>query len=97
MSLYFLMNGGLGYGDSRLYPYVYPEIGAIIYEVMNMKTNLSYKYVYNQLGSNEFYHDFDITQSVFWHKKFKLSTTFEHRSNDCYSNNAYELMFHVYF
>jgi hypothetical protein len=97
INLYFLMNGGLGYGDSRLYPYLYPEIGTIIYEVMNMKTNLSYKYVYNQLGSNEFYHDFDITQSVFWHKKFKLSTTFEHRFNDCHSDDTYELMFHVYF
>jgi len=97
INTYLLINGGLGYGKSHFYLYSYPEVGATIYEVMNMKTTLSYKYVYNQLGSNDFYHNFDITQSVFWHKKFKLSTTFEHRFNNCYSNNAYELMFHVYF
>ena len=97
INTYLLMNGGLGYGNSHLYLYAYPEVGATIYEVMDMKTTLSYKYVYNQLGSNDFYHNFDITQSVFWHKKFKLSATFEHRFNNCYSNNAYELMFHVYF
>ncbi len=97
INTYLLINGGAGYGKSRFYLYLYPEVGATVYEVMNMKTTLSYKYVYNQLGSNNFYHNFDITQSVFWHKKFKLSTIFKLRFNDRYSNNTCELMFHVYF
>lgn len=97
MNTYLLINGGVGYGKSRFYLYLYPEIGATIYEIMNMKTTLSYKYVYNQLGSKDFYHNIHITQSIFWHKQFKLSAIFEHRFNNHYSHNAYELMFHFYF
>jgi hypothetical protein len=97
INTYLLMNAGLGYGKSHFYLSAYPEVGATIYEILNMKTNLSYKYIYNQLGSNDFYHNFDITQSVFWHKKFKLSATFEHRFNNCCSDDAYELMVYVYF
>ncbi len=97
MNTYLLINGGLGYGNSRFYLYFFPEVGATIYEIMNMKTTFSYKYVYNQLGSKAFYHNFYITQSVFWQKKFKLSTSFERSFNERYSNNTYELMFHVYF
>ena len=96
INTYLLFHGGIGYGKSRFYPYFYPEIGATIYEIMNMKTTLSYEYVYNQLGSNDFYHNFDITQSFFIQKKFKLTTSFEHRFNNHYSNNAYELMFYIY-
>jgi len=97
INTYLLINGGPGYGKSRFYLYLYPEVGATIYEVMNMKTTFSYKYVYNQLGSRDFYHDFHITQSIFWQKKFKLSTSFERRFNERYSDNTFELMFHVYF
>jgi len=97
INTYLLINGGIGYGKSHLYFYLYPEVGAIIYEVINMKTTFSYKYIYNQLASNDFYHSFDITQSFFLHNNLKLNATCEHRVNNRYSNNIYELMFHVYF
>lgn len=97
INTYLLINGGIGYGNSHLYLYVYPEVGATIYEVMNMKTTLAYKYIYNQIASDDFYHCFDVTQSVFWHDNFKLNATYEHRVNNRHSNNIYELMFHVYF
>ena len=97
INIYFIMNGGLAYGDSRLYPYLYPEIGTIIYEVLNMKTFFSYKYIFNQLGSLNFYNDLSITQSFFWDKRFKISGTFEYKSNNKYSDSAYEFLFHIFF
>ena len=97
ISVYFLWNGGLGYGDSSFYPYVYPELGTIIYEVLNMKTFFSYKYIFNQFGSLNFYHDLSITQSFFWNKRFKISGTYEYKSNNKYSDSAYEFLFHIFF
>ena len=97
MEVYALMNAGLGYGRSRLYPYLYPEAGAIIYDILNMKTVLSYKYVYNQLGLNDFYHDFGITQSFFGCRGFKFEFNLEHRFNDRSSDDTYEVMLNKYF
>ena len=97
MEVYALMNAGLGYGHSRLYPYLYPEVGAIIYDIMNMKTVLFYKYVYNQLGLNDFYHDFGITQSFFGCRGFKFEFNLEHRFNDLRSDDTYEVMLNKYF
>jgi hypothetical protein len=97
INAYLLINGGPGFGNSRFYLYFYPEVGVTAYEIMNMKTTLSYKYVYNQLGSKDFYHNFDVTQSFFWQKKFKLSISFERRFNERRSDSTYEMMFHVYF
>lgn len=97
MEVYVLMNAGIGYGRSRLYPYLYPEAGAIIYDIMNMKTVLSYKYVYNQLGSSDFYHDFGITQSFFGWRGFKFEFNLEHRFNNRRTDDTYEAMLNKYF
>ncbi len=97
INLYFLINGGLGYGDSRFYPYFYPEIGITIYEVLNMKTFCSYKYIFNQFNSSDFYHDVSITQSFFGNKRFKVSGTYKYKANKKYSDSAYECLFHFFF
>jgi Domain of unknown function (DUF4105) len=96
MEVYALVNAGLGYGRSRLYPYLYPEAGAIIYDIWNMKTVLSYKYVYNQLGSNHYYHDLGVTQSFFGCRGFKFEFNLEHRFNDRRSDDTYEVMVNKY-
>lgn len=97
VNTYLLVIGGIGYGKSRGYLYAYPEVGATVYEIFNMKTILSYEYVYNQLGSNAWYHDVNVTQSYFWRKKFKVTAGYEHRFHNGHSNDAYEFLFHVYF
>ncbi len=94
---YILVNFGMAYGDSKPYAYIFPEIGATIYELFNMKTYANYKYIYNQLNSHEAYHSCRLTQSLFPNKAYKLTATYEYLFNKSVSESNYEMMFSVYF
>lgn len=78
--VYALLNVGVAYGESKFYPYVYPEVGLLVYEAFDMKTVLNYKYMYNQFRSNEGYHDIKLEQSLFIDKTFRLGIGAEYKS-----------------
>jgi hypothetical protein len=78
--MYSLLNVGVAYGQSKLYPYIYPEIGLLMYEVFNMKTILNYKYIYNQYGSHTGYHDIKFEQSLFLDKKIRFGAGINYKS-----------------
>jgi len=96
MNCYIIINGGAGFGKSRFYIYGFPEVGITIYEVMNMKTIMSYKYVYNQMENNNYYYNYNITQSYYWKSKYKINATYEHIYNKSYKNDNFEIMFNIY-
>lgn len=97
VNTFLIFGGGIAYGKKNLYFYLYPEFGMIVYEILNMKTIFSYKNVYNQLEPNNFYHDFDITHSIFIDKRIKINVAVKYLYNNKYSRNAYEVGLNVYF
>ena len=68
MSLFFLSNGEIGYGDNDLYATLNPAIGLSMYEIFNMKTNMKMEY----WGAPFKYYRFKVTQSIFIKKDYKF-------------------------
>lgn len=94
---YLLFNFGAAHSDFKTYPYVYPEIGATVYELFNMKTYINYKYIFNQLNSNQAYQALSISQSLFIKKHYKASATYEYLHNNSSSASNYEFIFSFFF
>lgn len=78
--VYSLLNGGIAYGESKFYTYLYPEVGLLMYEIFDMKTVLNYKYIYNQHGSDNAYHDLRMEQALFIDKKVRLGFGIDYKS-----------------
>lgn len=70
--IFFLQNIGIGYGKNILYPYTYPELGFIIYEVFGMKSVITYKYMFNQFNSKKAYNILSLNHSINLGSNFQL-------------------------
>lgn len=97
INIYLLAHIGAGHGNSKFYFYGYPEIGGTIYEIFNMKSIFSYKYVYNQLKTEKGYHFCNISQSFFLKKTYKLTIGYEYLFNKVMSTINIEVMASIYF
>lgn len=95
--VYTLFNAGISYGDSRFYAYAYPELGLLMYEIFDMKTIVNYKYIFNQHGSYEAYHDLKIEQSFFIDKKIRLGLGVDHRSSSEIKKTSYMFSLNYFF
>lgn len=95
--LYTLLNVGMAYGESKFYAYVYPEVGLLMYEVFDMKTVLTYKYIYNQHNSHEGYHDVRLEQSFFIDQKVRVGLGIEHKSILKYNKPVYRFSLSYFF
>lgn len=95
--VYTLLNAGIAYGDSKFYTYAYPEFGLLMYEIFDMKTILSYKYIFNQHGSNEAYHDLRVEQSLFIDKKIRLGLGIDHKSSSATKKTSYIFSLNYFF
>lgn len=95
--LYGLFDVGFGYGNEKLYPYCFPQIGLMIYELFNMKSVFEYKYVLNQVDSGNGYHDFNIEQSWFYNKKYRLGLSLNRKDKHHESLNTFGVSFNYYF
>lgn len=79
--VFALADVGMAYGNHTLYPYAFPQAGLMIYEILNMKSTFEYKYLWNQGNSNEGYHDFDMEQSLFLNKKYRLGISLNRKQS----------------
>jgi len=87
--LYSLFNIGLGYGDSRLYPYLFLDNGLLLYEIWNMKTTLNHQYIYNQDNSYKTYNKFELHQSIFLNENFNLNLKINYLDDNKNSEKNY--------
>lgn len=95
--LFGLLDVGLSYGNNHLYPYLYPHLGLMIYEIFNMKSVLEYKYFYNQNNSHSGYHNFNIEQSVFLDKKYRIGLNYNRKNSAFNSLNSFGISFNYFF
>ncbi len=95
--IYSLFNIGLAYGKTEFYPYLYPELGFMIYELFGMKTTVEYQYLFNQHGSQNTYHNLSLIHSIFVNKKFGFELGFKNQWRDKLKKESYNLSFNYYF
>ncbi|ACN98547.1 conserved hypothetical protein [Sulfurihydrogenibium azorense Az-Fu1] len=76
--IFFLQNVGIGYGKNTLYPYTYPELGLIVYEIFNMKSVLSYKYMFNQFNSKQSYNILSLNHVINLKSNLQLILTLDY-------------------
>jgi hypothetical protein len=96
-TIYGLVNGAVSYGDGRLAPYYFPEIGAIVYEILSMKTVANYRITCGQHGSENCYQSVNIHQSVLLSDELSPYANFTTLWNDDTSTHMYELGLKIYF
>jgi hypothetical protein len=97
ITLFSMLGGGLAYGDSELYPYIYPEFGMMIYEIFNMKSTLEYQYIYNQSNTHQAYHNIHFEHSLFLDKQVRLGFGVDRKKNHHYVENDYSFSFNWFF
>lgn len=95
--IFGLMDIGLAYGNKTLYPYCFPQLGLMIYELFNMKSTLEYKYLYNQDDSHSGYHDFNFEQSLFVDKKYRIGASYNHKQSSSLDFDTFGVSFNYYF
>jgi len=94
---YSLLEGGSAYGNNELYFYAYPEVGFMIYELFDMKTNFEYRYIFNKLEKENSYHDIHIEQSLFFDKKYRLGIGLERKINQNTTIDGYSFSLNYFF
>ncbi len=95
--VYSLFNIGLAYGKSEFYSYLYPELGFMIYELLNMKTTIQYKYLFNQHNSKNTYHNLELIHSIFINKDISMEIEIQNQWRDKLKNERFNLSFNYYF
>ncbi len=95
--IFTLMDAGLAYGSNTFYPYFFPKVGLMIYEVYNMKSTFEYKYMFNQDNSNAGYHDFGLEQSIFINKQYRTGLTLNRKQTQSNTFNTIGASFNYYF
>lgn len=72
MSIYALINAGIGYNDDdKLHIFTNPEVGTIIYDVFNMKSIISYQPLF--IGKNIIYNKYSLKHNIFLNKNWTFS------------------------
>ncbi len=94
--IYGLLNGSLNYGDGRLNPAVFPEVGGILYEVLSMKTVAQYRFVCGQHGSESCYQTTRVTQALLLNDSLSPYAAFETFWNGADSTQIYEVGLKLY-
>lgn len=89
MSLFGLFDIGFAYGNNAFYPYVYPQLGLMIYEIFNMKSTFEYQYLYNQDNANTGYHNFNMEQSFYIDKKYRIGASYNRKLS---ANSSFETL-----
>lgn len=95
--IYGLTNVGLGLNFEKTYPYAFSDLGFIMYEIFNMKTVLSHKFIYNQDNANEYYQNVMLNQALFIDKQIRFDVSFEKLFNDEYEKKIISLKLNYFF
>lgn len=95
--IYGLTNVGVGLNLEKIYPYIYSDIGFIMYELFNMKTVLSHKLIYNQDNSNDYYQNLSLNQSLFVKKQIRFDISYDNLFNKENKKDAYSIKFNYFF
>jgi hypothetical protein len=95
--IYGLTNIGLGLNLKKTYPYLYSDIGFIMYELFDMKTVLSHKLIYNQNNSNDYYEKFSINQSLFMNKKMRFDIAYDKLYNEEFDKKRFAIKINYFF
>jgi len=95
--IYTLINIGLGYGRSKFYAYLYPEIGLIWYENKYLKSVLNYRYVYNQGRTQTGYNDLNLHQSFYINNYLNLGLGINYKKNYKKEKLKYSISFKYIF
>ncbi len=96
-SVYALANGASSYGDGRFMLSYFPELGAMLYEILSMKTIANYRLVCGQHGSKSCYQSANITQSLFVSDYLSPYFSFSNLWSDDQSAQVYEAGLKLYF
>lgn len=81
ISVFSMLNAGVGASSKGGYLYAEPEIGLYLYEIYNMKTFLSYKNIYNQQKSKYRQQLVSLTHSFLALNDWSIYVEFEKRWN----------------
>lgn len=92
-----LVNIGTGFGEWRLYPYVEPEVGLILYEFHNMKSIILLSYIYNQFNNKEGFFKIDYQQAIFVNNKYKILAEYNRIFKRNTALNKFNLKLIIYF
>ena len=84
INIFFILNGGLGYNaQDKTHLFFNPELGAIIYEIFNMKSLLSYQPLF--IGTNKIYDKYSLKHNIFFNQNWTFSADIQSirgRKND---------------
>ncbi len=92
-----LLNLSLNYGDSTTALSYYPEIGTTIYEILSMKSLVSYRFVCGEHSSSSCYQRASLTQSLIPNSFFSPYIRFDTLWNGDQSSQIYEAGIKRYF
>lgn len=95
--LFSLMDIGIAHGNKNTYFYIYPQVGLIIYEILNMKSVVEYEYIFNQDNSKIGYHDINIEQSLFINKKYRIGVNYNQKQTNVETIKKFALSFNYFF
>jgi hypothetical protein len=90
-NLYGMINSALSYGDGRLMLSYFPELGATLYEILSMKTVVSYRLQCGQHGSKGCYQSINAAQSLFLRADMAPYVGFSNMWSDDGSAQVYEV------
>ena len=76
INVFFMLNGGIGYNtDDNAHLFFNPEIGGMIYEVLNMKSFISYQPLF--IGVDKAYDKYTFKHNIFNNSGWKFSANIE--------------------
>ncbi|GLQ33308.1 Lnb N-terminal periplasmic domain-containing protein [Litoribrevibacter albus] len=94
---YGLLAGGVAATSEEEYLYLDPEIGMVLHEVFDMKSIISYQYLWNQRASKSDISSLKFVQSKFINQNFSVIFQYEHLWNDAQAEDRFELLSKYYF
>lgn len=88
ITVFSLINGGLGIDLEKISPYASIENGLIIYELFNMKSYISHKLIFNENNDSLLRENYFINQAIYYDKKVRIDLRYEKNKNEL--NNSLE-------
>lgn len=97
VDVYGMVGVGVGHAASTTYLYASPEIGIVVREVFDMKSILSFRENYNQLGSRNWVNCIEFTQTKYISNNFAVFFHANRNKSDIMTVNSYDLTLKKYF
>ncbi len=91
INMFLILNGGIGYNKKdHIHFFFNPEVGAMIYEVFNMKSYFSYQPVF--INTNKAYDKYTLRHNIFFNKDWTFSMDTEAiQGKDKYLNYGFSI------